>query len=81
MPSMNTDKRKNEFVYMPANDDRPKANGAAIVKVVVLALLFVLIGGKFGMPVSLVNFLVCLLPASLAWFLWRGLRRYLSSRR
>jgi len=73
--------RGNEPVYMPANDDRPQVNGAGIVKVVILALLFLLIGRKFGVPVSLINFSCSLVAAAVAWFLWRGLTRLLSSRR
>ena len=72
--------RRNEPVYMPANDDRPQVSGTRIVKVMILALLFLLIGGKFGVRVSLINFSCCLILASLIYFLWRGLSRHLSGR-
>lgn len=66
---------------MPANDDSPRADGTGIVKVMILALLFLLIGGKFGIGVSLTSFSCCLILAAVTYFLWRGLGRYLSSRR
>lgn len=73
--------RRDEPVYMPANDDRPQVNGTRTVKVMILALLFLLVGGKFGVRVSLSNFFCCLIVAAIAYFLWRGLSQYLSSRR
>ena len=72
--------RRNEPVYMSANDDRPQVNGTGIVKVTILALLFLLVGGKFGVAISLTNFFCCLILAAVAYFLWRGLSQYLSSR-
>jgi hypothetical protein len=66
---------------MPANDDRPQVDGTGIVKVTILALFFLLVGGKFGVSVSLSNFFCCLIVAAVVYFLWRGLSQYLSSRR
>ena len=73
--------RRSEPVYMPANDDRPQASGARIVKVMILALLFLLIGGKFGVTVSVLHFGCAIVLAAILYFLWRGLLQHLSNRK
>jgi hypothetical protein len=72
--------QKNEFAFMPANDDHPRLTGAGPVKVVIMALLLLLIGGKFGVAVSLIHFACAIILAAILYFLWRGLLRHLSSR-
>jgi hypothetical protein len=72
--------QENETARMPANDDHPQLTGAGGVKVVIMALLLLLIGGKFGVAVSLINFACAIVLAAILYFLWRGLLRYLSSR-
>jgi len=65
---------------VPANGERPQVNGAGIVKVMILALLFLLVGRKFGLAVSLIHFAGAIVLAALLYFLWRGLRQFLSPR-
>jgi hypothetical protein len=71
--------QKNETAYMSANNDDPRIAGAGIVKVVILALILLLVGDKFGLAVSLIHFAGALILAALLYFLWRGLRKFLSS--
>lgn len=66
---------------MPANDDHPQLTGAGTVKVVILALVLLLIGGKFGVAVSLINFAWAIVLAAIFYFLWRGLVLHLSNRK
>jgi hypothetical protein len=73
--------QKNEPVFMPANDDHPQLTGAGTVKVVILALVLLLIGGKFGVAVSLINFAWAIVLAAIFYFLWRGLVLHLSNRK
>ena len=72
--------QKNETAYMPANNNDPRVGGAGIVKVVILALLLLLLGGKFGVAVSLVDFTGAIVLAALLYLLWRGVRQFLSGR-
>ena len=72
--------QKNETAYMPANNSDPHVGGAGIVKVAILALILLLVGRKFGLTVSLVHFTGALILAALLYFLWRGLRQFLSRR-
>jgi hypothetical protein len=73
--------QKNESVFMPANDDHPRLTGAGTVKVVIVALLLLLIGGKFGVSVSLIHFACAIVLAAILYFLWRGLLLHLSNRK
>jgi hypothetical protein len=65
---------------MPADNDNPRVGGAGIVKVVVLALLLLLLGKKSGLAVSLIHFIGAIILATLLYFLWQGLRQFLSGR-
>jgi glucose-6-phosphate-specific signal transduction histidine kinase len=72
--------QKNEIAKMPANDSDPQVDGAGIVRVMILALILLLVGRKFGLAVSLIHFTGAVILAALLYFLWRGLRQFLSHR-
>jgi hypothetical protein len=46
----------------------------------ILALILLLVGRKFGLAVSLIHFTGAVILAALLYFLWRGLRQFLSHR-
>jgi hypothetical protein len=73
--------QENETAQMPANDDHPQLTGAGPVKVVIVALLLLLIGGKFGVTVSVLHFAGAIVLAAILYFLWRGLLQHLSNRK
>lgn len=62
---------------MPPGDDHPQRTGAGIVKIMIVALLLLLIGGKFGLGVSLAHFACAAALATILYFLWRGLKPHL----
>ena len=78
--SVDTGEPKNATAQMLADNDNSRVGGAGMVKVVILALVLLLVGRKFGLAVSLIHFTGALILAALLYFLWRGLRQFLSRR-
>lgn len=70
--------QKNETALMPANDDHPPVAGATTVKVTILALFLLLVGGKFGLAVTLVHFAYAIILAAVMYLFWRGFRQHRS---
>ena len=73
--------QKNETAQMLADNDNPRLTGAGAVKVVIMALMLLLIGGKLGVAVSLIHFACAIVLAAILYFLWRGLLLHLSNRK
>ena len=62
----------NQFHEVTPVDKRSELTGAAIVRIVIIALVLLLIGDRIGLAISLQNFVIAIgLAAILHFFTWK----------
>jgi hypothetical protein len=73
--------RKSKAAHMPGDNDHPQITGAGIVKVMIMALIFLLAEEKIGLKMSLVHLAYAVALAVILYVLWSGLKQRSSRRR
>jgi NhaP-type Na+/H+ or K+/H+ antiporter len=62
---------ESKALFMPTGNKDPYVAGQEIVKIIVIALLFLLIGDRFGVPISWLGLICAIISAVIFYLVFR----------
>ena len=67
---------KGQGIFMSSDNSDPYVAGQGIVKIIVIALLLLLVGDRFGIPISWLSFACAMISAIALYWIFGLIRRF-----